>query len=166
MLFTSHGIPLEWAAMHHPAAQAGLTSTGESAIMRVLLASNQEGLRSALRLVLDHEPGMALAGEATDAAGLLDCVAACQPDLLLLDWELPELKAEGAGRRLCSALFQSHPALCIIALSGRPEQSRRALAAGALLVVSKAEPAEKLLAALHTVHRTLDHGGGSSGLVD
>ncbi len=127
--------------------------------MRVLLAVGQETLRSALRLVLEQEPGMELVGEAGDAAGLAECVASLQPDLLLLEWELPELEPDGAARRLLSTLLQSHPLLRVIVLSGHPEKNRRALAAGAQLVVSKAEPAEKLLAALRSLRSTLEHGG-------
>lgn len=119
--------------------------------MRVLLADDQDGLRSALRLVLAQEPDLELVGEVTDVAALVDKADALQPDLVLLDWDLPELLEPGAGRRLLATLLQRHPHLRVIALSGRPERSRSALAAGASLFVSKVEPPERLLAALHSV---------------
>ena len=133
----------------------------DSAIMRVFLADDQAGLHSALRLLLEQEPGMELVGEATNADGLLPSVLATRPDLLLLDWELPELKAIEGGRRLLAHLHASLPALHVLVLSGRPESNRSALAAGADSFVSKADPPENLLAALRSardgVHKRNDH---------
>lgn len=121
--------------------------------MRVLLADDQEGVRAALRLVVEQEPGMELVGEVADVSALLDEVSLMQPDLVLLDWELPELKAAEAGRRLLSALHQRSPQVHVIALSGQPESGRRALAAGADAFVSKVEPPERLLWALRSANK-------------
>lgn len=128
----------------------------DSAIMRVFLVDDQAGLRSALRLLLEQEPGMALVGEATTVDGLLSLLLSARPDLLLLDWELPDLKAGEKGR-LLALLHASLPHLHVVVLSGRPESNRSALAAGADGFVSKADPPEKLLTALRNardgVHR-------------
>ncbi len=127
--------------------------------MRVLLADDQKELRSALRLLLEQEPDTVLVGEVTEVAALIGEVMSAVPDLLLLDWELPELKAADAGKRLLHSLHGQHPHLLVIVLSGRPESSRSALAAGANAFVSKTEPPEKLLAALNSLRRsTNDHG--------
>jgi CheY-like chemotaxis protein len=91
-------------------------------------------------------------------------VSAANPDLLLLDWELPELKGADAGKRLLASLHGYHPHLLIIVLSGRPESSRSALAAGATAFVSKTEPPEKLLAALQSLRRLAEpHDDGFAG---
>jgi DNA-binding NarL/FixJ family response regulator len=133
----------------------------DSAIMRVFLADDQAGLHSALRLLLEQEPGMELVGEATNADGLLSSVLATRPDLLLLDWELPELRATDGGRRLLAALHARLPALHVVVLSGRPESNRSALAAGADSFVSKADPPENLLSTLRSardgVYRRNNH---------
>lgn len=118
--------------------------------MRVFLADDQAGLHSALRLLLEQEPGMELVGEATHADGLLSSVLATRPDLLLLDWELPELRATEGGRKLLAVLHASLPSLHVVVLSGRPESNRSALAAGADSFVSKADPPENLLTALRS----------------
>lgn len=129
--------------------------------MRVFLADDQAGLHSALRLLLEQEPGMELVGEATNADELLSSVLSACPDLLLLDWELPELKAGDGGRRLLAVLHASLPALHVVVLSGRPESNRSALAAGADSFVSKADPPEYLLTTLRSardgVHRRNHH---------
>jgi DNA-binding NarL/FixJ family response regulator len=128
----------------------------ESAIMRVLLADDQEGVRAALRLLLEQESDMEFVGEVADVPSLLDEVSAVQPDLILLDWELPELKSSEDGRRLLSALRQRSPQVQVIALSGKLESGRRALAAGADLFVSKVESPERLLTALRSVRDAAD----------
>jgi DNA-binding NarL/FixJ family response regulator len=116
--------------------------------MRVLLADDQADLRSALRLLLEQEPGVELIGEVADVDALLSQVMSFHPDLVLLDWDLPELKVADAGRRLLATLHVQQPFLQVIVLSGRPESNRSAIAAGADLFVSKTEPPDRLLAAL------------------
>jgi len=113
--------------------------------MRVLLADDQSKVRSALRLVLEQQPGVSILGEAVDATGLLDWVKAACPDLVLLDWELPGLPRND----VLSALRARCPHLKVIALSGRPEARQAALAAGADAFVSKGDPPERLLAAVN-----------------
>jgi DNA-binding NarL/FixJ family response regulator len=121
--------------------------------MRVLLADDQTKVRSALRLLLEQEPGLSVVGEAAEAEDLLAQVEATQPDLVLLDWELPGLRTDdrlSALRTLC-------PRLKVIALSGRAGARRAALAAGVDAFVSKGDPPERLLAAVddcwHRRHR-------------
>ena len=112
--------------------------------MRVLLADDQTKVRSALRLLLEQEPGLSVVGEAAEAEDLLVQVEVTQPDLVLLDWELPGLRTDdrlSVLRALC-------PQLKVIALSGQPEARRAALSAGADAFVSKGEPPERLLAAV------------------
>lgn len=113
--------------------------------MRVLLADDQTKVRSALRLLLEQEPGLSVVGEAAEAEGLLTQVEATQPDLVLLDWELPGLQT---ADRL-STLRTLCPRLKVIALSGKPEARRAALTAGADTFVSKGDPPERLLAAVN-----------------
>jgi DNA-binding NarL/FixJ family response regulator len=98
-----------------------------------------------LRLLLEQEPGMSVVGEAVEAGDLLAQVEATQPNLVLLDWELPGLRTDdwlSTLRRLC-------PRLKVIALSGQPEARRAALATGADAFVSKGDPPERLLAAVN-----------------
>ncbi len=111
--------------------------------MDVLLADDQAKVRSALRLLLEHQPDVNVLGEAVDATGMVDWVRAASPDLVLLDWELPGFSPEALKilQELC-------PSLAVIALSGQPEARRAALNAGADGFVSKGEPPEQLLAAL------------------
>jgi DNA-binding NarL/FixJ family response regulator len=117
--------------------------------MRVLLADDQAWLRSALRLLLEHEPNIEVVGEASDARTLPGLTASLHPDLLLLDGELIGIKTNSARRRLITALRALHPDLYVIVLSNNHERNSSQLATGADAYVSKAEPPDRLLAALH-----------------
>jgi DNA-binding NarL/FixJ family response regulator len=110
--------------------------------LRVLLADDQLAVRSALRLVLEQEPDVDVVGEVAEAEHLLAEVGLANPDLLLLDWELPGLPTAG----LLSALRALCPAIQVVALSGRPEAREPALQTGARAFVCKGDPPERLLA--------------------
>lgn len=112
--------------------------------MRVLLADDQAKVRSALRLVLQQQRDVEILGEAVDTTGLLDWVKATEPDVILLDWELPGLPAPA----LLSTLHDRRSGVHVIALSGRPEARQAAQEAGVDAFVSKGDPPECLIAAI------------------
>ena len=116
--------------------------------MRILLADEQTRVRLALQILLSQEPGVTVVGEVAEATGLLAQIRATRPDLVLLDWGLPGLATIGS----LSALHTACPNLSVIVLSGRPEARQLALAAGADEFISKIDPPEKLLAAIHTMN--------------
>lgn len=112
--------------------------------MRILLADAQAKVRFALRVLLERQPGFEVVGEAKSTEDLLARAAISCPDVVLLDWNL----AGAVTARLLLALRRDCPGVGIIVLSGRPEASRAALAAGADAFVSKGNPPEHLLAAI------------------
>ncbi|MCB0154048.1 MAG: CBS domain-containing protein [Anaerolineae bacterium] len=115
--------------------------------MRVLLADDQPQVRSALRLLLEHELKLEVVGEVVYAEDLIGYVKVTQPDLLLLDWELPGL----SPKEILPILHEKYPDLLIIALSGWPEAGPAALAAGVDAFISKGHPAEHLLKKLREI---------------
>jgi DNA-binding NarL/FixJ family response regulator len=118
-------------------------------MIRVLLADDKAWLRSAMRLLLEQDPDVEIIGEAAEAHALLTKARLGCPHLVLLDWELPGLESTESGRILLMTLHEACPAVHVLVLSGRPEVGHSALAAGADYFVSKADPPEALLAALH-----------------
>jgi DNA-binding NarL/FixJ family response regulator len=112
--------------------------------MQVLLADDQPSVRFALRVLLERQPHLKVVGAAVNVDDLLDQVKATCPDLVLLSWELPGLVADAP----LGTLRRNFPDLTVIVLSGRPKVRRAALGAGADAFVSKADPPERLLAAI------------------
>ena len=111
--------------------------------MRILLADAQSRVRFALRVLLERQPDMEVAGDVCNGGELLAMAKETCPDLVLLDWELPGLTDELLGR-----LREECPGVYIIALSGRPEAGRQALDSGADAFVCKCDSAHRLLAAI------------------
>lgn len=112
--------------------------------MRVLLADAQANVRSALRLLLEQEADVEVAGEVSDGNDLLAAASIKEADLILVDWFLPGVAPDW----LVSQLRAKCPNVFIIALSGRPEAAAEANWAGADAFVSKGDPPEVLLAAV------------------
>lgn len=117
--------------------------------MQVLLADDQPSVRFALRVLLERQPQLNVVGAAVNVDDLLDQVKATCPDLVLLSWELPGLVADA----LLGTLHRNFPKLTVIVLSGRPKVRRAALGAGADAFVSKADPPDRLLAAISDCER-------------
>ena len=109
--------------------------------MRVLLADDEMNVRSALKLLLEQESGISVAGEVTNYAELTSQIKNIIPDLVLLDWELPgEL-----GREFLNTMRREFPATRVVVLSSQPDIKKRALSGGAAAFVSKEEPPERLI---------------------
>jgi DNA-binding NarL/FixJ family response regulator len=113
--------------------------------IHVLIADGQTKVRLALRLLLEQQPELVVAGAASDAQAILTLLEQSCPDLALLDWELP-----GADLAdLILDLRKTCPDLYVIALGGGPDvEQADMLAAGANAFVSKADPPERLLDAI------------------
>lgn len=118
--------------------------------MRVIVADDQEAVRSALGLVLDEDPALQVVAEAEDAGDLLQIVRNGNVDLVLMDWELPGLGDPGSrsAEAFLDSLRSQHPQVRVIVMSSRPESRLSALAAGADAFIYKGDPPEFLLLAL------------------
>ena len=115
--------------------------------MRVLLADDQVWLRSALRLLLEHEANIEVVGEAENIRALPSMVNRLHPDLLFLDWQLPGLDTNSARQRLLDILHSIHPQMYIVALINDVNSNSRQLL-GADAYVNKAEPPERVVTVL------------------
>jgi len=58
--------------------------------MDVLIASGQPNLRFGLEVFLRQQSGLVIVGTVSNADGLLAMIHAAQPNLVIMDWELPD----------------------------------------------------------------------------
>ncbi len=114
-------------------------------MIRILLADDREEVREALECLLEGEPEVMVVGKAANAANLMTQLQSTTPDLILLDWELPGLDRSDP----LQSLRRAAPRVTVIAMSGNPEASGESIAAGADAFISKGNPPEQVLAALH-----------------
>jgi DNA-binding NarL/FixJ family response regulator len=116
--------------------------------MRVLLADDEMSVRSALKLLLEQETGISVAGEVTNYEDLTLQFKNINPDLILLDWELPgEL-----GREFLKTVRRDYPGTRVVVLSSQPDIKKMALSSGATAFVSKEEPPEKLISVIRRLN--------------
>ncbi|MGW8144345.1 MAG: response regulator [Anaerolineales bacterium] len=117
--------------------------------MRILLADESEMTRFALATLLEQRPGWVVVGEVVSAQKLFPEVEATSPDLVLLSWNLPNLRIEN----IIPTMAAKFPGISVIVLSGRPEARPQAMAAGAKAFVSKADPPDRLLETVKYIER-------------
>jgi two-component system response regulator DesR len=115
-------------------------------VIRVLLAEDQGMVRGALKVLLDLEPDLDVVAEASRGDHVEALARQHQPDVALLDIEMPGLDGLAAAAALRAAV----PACKVLMLTtfGRPGYLRRAMEAGACGFLVKDGPAEDLGAAI------------------
>ena len=123
-------------------------------MIRILIADDHPIVRDGLRAVLSTQPDFAIVGEAESGAQVLQQVAQLQPDVLLLDLEMPQ----GDGVATLQQLTQSGAAVRVIIFTAFDTDDRivEAVRAGAKGYLLKGAPRAELFNALRVVH-----GGGS-----
>jgi DNA-binding NarL/FixJ family response regulator len=127
--------------------------------MRLFIADANRELRMGLLMLLHQEAGVVVVGIAVRARGLVDQVAASKPDVVLLDWELPDQP----GADVLAELKTLEGLPEIIVLSVHPEAESAARSAGADAFVTKTKPPDRLMAILRTKRSTLAAGAPSAG---
>jgi DNA-binding NarL/FixJ family response regulator len=120
--------------------------SGEQGPLRILIAERHASVREAVKMFVQRQQGLYVAGEAADDRELLRLSEITRPDIILLGWDLGERPAGD----LVEALRQIESQPSVIVLDVQPESARAALAAGADAFVSKGDPPQSLLAAIYS----------------
>ena len=118
-------------------------------LTRVLLVDDHPMVLAGLRALLAPLPGLAVVATAANAAEAYAAVTAHQPDVVLLDINLPDQ----SGLDVCRQLLATHPQLKIIALTTLNEKSyvTRMMTQGAAGYVLKNASPDELAEAIARV---------------
>ncbi|GAA3582802.1 response regulator transcription factor [Nonomuraea rosea] len=116
----------------------------------VLIAEDQDLLRTSLRELVDSDPGLVTAGEARDGREAVAAAARLLPEVVLMDIRMPVMDGLAATSAICERL----PAAKVVVLTtfDLDEYVYEALRAGASGFLLKNASPEDILRAIHTVH--------------
>ena len=71
--------------------------------IRVLLADDQDIIRTGLTIILNHQPDIEVVGQAADGPQAVELARQLQPDVILMDIKMPQLNGIQATRRIVAA---------------------------------------------------------------
>lgn len=117
--------------------------------VRVMIVDDHAVVRSGLRLVIEREDGLEVAGEAGTAEDAVRSMERLRPTLVLMDIEMPGIGGLEGTRRL----HELHPEVPVVVLSmhGEADDVRRAFEAGASGYVLKTAVDDDLIRAIRSV---------------
>jgi DNA-binding NarL/FixJ family response regulator len=118
-------------------------------VIRILIADDQELVRTGFRVVLDAEPDLEVVGEAADGLAALDVAETLRPDVVLMDIRMPNLDGIEATRRLAAG--NGAPRILILTTFDLDDYVYEALRAGASGFLLKDARADELRQAVRMV---------------
>ncbi len=117
--------------------------------LRILIAEDQTMVRQALVALLELEPDLKVVAEAGNGDEALAMARKHEPDVALLDIEMPGPSGIEVARHLSGSGFTGK--IVIVTTFGRPGYLRAAMAAGASGFLLKDAPAAELADAIRRV---------------
>jgi len=115
-------------------------------MIRVLVVDDQDIVRHGLGVILAHQPGIEVAGYASDGIEALEQVASRRPDVALMDLKMPRLNGIHATRQI----VDRYPAVKVVVLTtyDTDEWLFDAIRAGACGYLLKDSDSESIVAAI------------------
>lgn len=117
--------------------------------IRVLIADDQDLVRTGLRMILDAQPGIEVTGEASNGRDAVTIARQQRPDVCLFDIRMPELDGIEATRQLAGPDVVDPMAVVVITTFDLDEYVHGALKAGARGFLLKDAGPELLVQAIH-----------------
>jgi len=99
--------------------------------IRVVVADDQEIVRTGLRMILDAQPGIEVVGEAPDGRRAVEVARRLRPDVCLMDIRMPGMDGIEATRALAGPAVEDPIAVVVITTFDLDEYVYGALRAGA-----------------------------------
>jgi DNA-binding NarL/FixJ family response regulator len=121
--------------------------------IRLLIADDQELVRTGLRLLLQMQDDLEVVGEAGDGIEAVARARELRPDVVLMDIRMPRLNGIEATASLAEAGIEPRPRVLVLTTFDLDEYVFGALRAGAAGFLLKDAPRERLLEAIRVVHR-------------
>lgn len=114
--------------------------------IKVVLADDHALVSEGLRLILEKQKDIAVAGTAGDGREAVRLVKECRPDVAVLDIAMPGLNGVDAAREIAQHCPRTR--IIILSMHSTAEHIHRALAAGAIGYVLKESAGSEVVSAV------------------
>ena len=138
-------------AFSGPPVEREEQADGGDTPIRVLIVEDHLVVAEGLAALINHQSDMQVVGEAASVAECVAAVAELDPDIVLLDFRLPD----GTGSEATAALRQVRPETKVIFLTREDSDAARfaAVQSGASAFIHKSKAAAEVVAAIRGVAR-------------
>jgi DNA-binding NarL/FixJ family response regulator len=118
--------------------------------IRVLVADDQELVRTGFCVILDAADGITVVAEAGNGAQAIQAAAEHRPDVILMDVRMPEMDGLEATRQITAGDRSAAPRVVMLITVDLDDHVHEALRAGACGFLLKDAPRHDLIAAVKT----------------
>jgi DNA-binding NarL/FixJ family response regulator len=117
--------------------------------VRILIADDHEVVRKGIAAEISQCPGWEVIAEATTGRDAVELALRLKPDLIVLDFSMPELNGLAAARRILAEWPEAR--ILLLTVHDSEQVVREVLAAGAQGYVLKSDAGRTLMAALEAL---------------
>lgn len=118
--------------------------------IQVLIADDEPGIRSSLSLLVESDPEMSVVAVAANGSEAVQLARAHDPDVVLMDVQMPQLTGLEATRILCER--SDGPRVLVLTTFDLDDYVYEALRAGASGFLLKNSPPGEILRAIRVAH--------------
>ncbi len=119
--------------------------------MRIVIADDHPVVRQGLATVLSQEEDMEVVGQAANGLEAVDQAQKLQPDIILMDLQMPEMDGVEAIQQIRTET--SEIGIIILTTYDTDDYIFRGIEAGARGYLLKDSPPEEVITAIRTVHK-------------
>lgn len=119
--------------------------------IRLLIADDQPLIRRALSMTLSVEPGIRVVGQAADGVEAMEMAAQLQPDIVIMDLQMPRASGVVATREITARL--AHTRVVVLTTFDHDELVFEAIRAGAHAYLLKDAAEADVVETVRAVHR-------------
>ena len=126
-------------------------SNKQGSRIRILVVDDQKMIREGLKALIKTEMDLEVIDTADNGEDAIKKVETLQPDIVLMDMEMPGMDGMSATRAICQKF--KNVRVLVLSTYDRQEYVSRSLGAGAMGYLLKGTPAKELTDAIRSVHR-------------
>jgi DNA-binding NarL/FixJ family response regulator len=119
--------------------------------LRLILADDEQLIRAGLRLIVESEPDFEVVAEAANGREAVELTGKLDPDVVLMDIQMPEVNGLEATRQIAALGRQDSSRVLVLTTFELDEYVYEALRAGASGFLLKRTPAADLIAGIRVV---------------